>query len=40
LIVDCGAPEHITIESFQRDVIEEGDEISIRVHQDRFLEIN
>ena len=40
LIVDCGTPEHITIESFQRDVIEEGDEISIRVHQDRFLEIN
>ena len=40
LIVDCGAPEYITIESFQRDVIEEGDEISIRVHQDRFLEIN
>mgnify|MGYP001165388940 FL=1 len=40
LIVDCGTPEHITIESFQRDVIEEGDEISIRVHQDRFLGIN
>ena len=40
LIVDCGASEYITIESFQRDVIEEGDEISIRVHQDRFLEIN
>ena len=40
LIVDCGTPELITIESFQRDVIEEGDEISIRVHQDRFLEIN
>ena len=40
LIVDCGTTEHITIESFQRDVIEEGDEISIRVHQDRFLEIN
>ena len=40
LIVDCGTPEYITIESFQRDVIEEGDEISIRVHQDRFLEIN
>ena len=40
LIVDCGTPEHITIESFQRDVIEEGDEISIRVHQDRFLKIN
>ena len=40
LIVDCGTPENITIESFQRDVIEEGDEISIRVHQDRFLEIN
>jgi putative spermidine/putrescine transport system ATP-binding protein len=40
LVVDCGAPEYITVESFQQDLTEKGDEISIRVHQDRFLEIN